>query len=57
MAKKISFLSMANASQPVNQYLCVALMSVVCLWTVVYYLNKTADIVNDTFASVGEYAD
>ena len=48
---------MRNAQQPVNQYLCVALMSVMCLWTVVYYLTKSSDIINTSFANAGMYSE
>lgn len=49
--------------QPVNQWLGIAIISVMCFWTVMYYVVHTADSVgagfvtldNDTIRSAAEH--
>jgi hypothetical protein len=56
MAKSISFFSPTQARRPINQYLCIILISVMCLWTVVYYLTHSIDIINESLANVNSYS-
>jgi len=37
--------------QSINQWLCIALLGLICFWTVLYYLtNKANDIGNNIIA-------
>ena len=37
--------------QNVNQWLCIALMGLMCFWTVLYYLGHKAQSIGDSVAS------
>ncbi len=52
MAKTSAFFSPDQARRPINQYLCIALISVMCVWTVVYYLRSSSEIISQSFANV-----
>ena len=57
MSQKVSFLSLAEMRQPVNQWLCVAFMGVLCFWTLLYYFVQKAQAVGKNFntADVSQY--
>ena len=40
MSKNVSFFSLSEAKQPVNQWLCIAFLSVWCFWIVLYYMTE-----------------
>ncbi len=54
MAKQISFFSLSEMKQPVNQWLCIALISLLCFWTVLYYFTQTAQAIGENYADVGQ---
>jgi hypothetical protein len=48
---KTSFFSLAALKQPVNQWLCIAFISLLCFWTVLYYSTEKARIIGGDYAS------
>jgi hypothetical protein len=46
--KQINFFSVSELKQPVNQYLCIAFLSVWCFWIVLYYFTQKTEAVADT---------
>jgi hypothetical protein len=53
MMERRSFFSLADLKQPVNQWLCIAFISLLCFWTVLYYFTQKAAIIADNY--VGAY--
>ena len=45
-----SFFSLAEMKQPVNQWLCIAFLGLLCFWTVLYYFTESAQAVGENFA-------
>ncbi len=39
--------------QSVNQWLCIALLALMCFWTVLYYVTAQAQAIGENFVSVG----
>ncbi len=37
--------------QEVNQWLCIALISLMCFWTVIYYIANTAQDIGNGFVA------
>ena len=56
MNAKQPFFSL-DLRQPVNQYLGIALISVMCFWVVIYYFANKTQIIGENFAqaSQGKY--
>ena len=44
---------MSEAKQPVNQWLCIAFISLCCFWTVLYYVTQKAEAIGDSFVDRG----
>ncbi len=40
--------------QNVNQWLCIALISLMCFWVVLYYLSNKALLIGNAIATNGE---
>lgn len=40
----------AFLKQKVNQWLCIALLGLMCFWTVLYYLTNKAQAISDNYA-------
>jgi hypothetical protein len=38
--------------QRINQWLCIALLALMCFWTVLYYITAQAQAIGENFASV-----
>ncbi len=41
----------AFLKQQVNQYLCLALLALMCFWTVLYYLTDKAQALGDSIVA------
>lgn len=41
-----------DLKQPVNQWLCIALMGVMCFWVVIYYFVNQTEAVGNAFVQV-----
>ncbi len=39
--------------QRVNQWLCIALLALMCFWTVLYYITVQAQEIGNNFANAG----
>ncbi len=52
MNNKPSFFSMANAKQPVNSWLCIAFISLLCFWVVLYYFTAKAEEIGENFSII-----
>jgi hypothetical protein len=46
-----------DLKQPVNQWLGIALVSVMCFWVVVYYLANRTVIIGDNFVQASTLRD
>jgi hypothetical protein len=46
-----SFFSLASMKQPVNQWLCIAFLSLWCFWIVLYYATEHARIIGAEYVS------
>ncbi|MFA6554263.1 MAG: hypothetical protein WCS89_02025 [Candidatus Paceibacterota bacterium] len=46
-----NFFSMSEARQPVNQWLCIAFISLFCFWVVLYYFTEKAYILGESYVS------
>ncbi len=46
---KNSFFSLAEMKQPVNQWLCIAFISLLCFWTLLYYFTQKAEAIGKNF--------
>jgi len=48
----------AFLKQKVNQWLCIALIGLMCFWTVLYYFtHKTIDIADNIISDRASYLD
>jgi hypothetical protein len=47
---KPKFFSLAEMKQPVNQWLCVAFLGLLCFWTVLIYASSKAYSIADAFS-------
>lgn len=48
-----NFLNTASARMPVNTYLCLAFLCLLCFWTVLYYVTERAKILGESYAYTG----
>ena len=48
---KESFFSLAEMKQPVNQWICIAFMGVLCVWVVIYYLNNRIQAIGENYST------
>lgn len=46
---KKKFFSLAELKQPVNQWLCIAFLGVLCFWTLLYYASQKALSIGQVF--------
>lgn len=46
---KESFFSLAAIKEPVNQWICIAFMGVLCFWVVIYYLNNRIQTIGENY--------
>ena len=49
--RKPSFFSLGELKQPVNQWLCIAFMGVLCFWVVLYYMTERAAIIAESYTA------
>ena len=49
MPQKVPFLSLAELKQPVNQWLCIAFVGVLCFWTLLYYFTQKVQAIGESF--------
>ena len=54
MKQKESFFSLAELKQPVNQWICVAFLCVLCFWVVLYYFTQETQAIGAGFAAAVE---
>jgi len=45
-----TFWSFGSLKQPVNQWLCIGLVGLMCFWTVLYYVTQKAQIIGEQFS-------
>lgn len=55
MPEHNSFFSLAELRQPVNQWICVAFLGVLCFWFVLYLLTNDALAVADSYANLANF--
>jgi hypothetical protein len=48
--KKPSFFSIAELKQPVNQWICIAFVGVLCFWVVLYYFTEKTKIIAEGYS-------
>jgi hypothetical protein len=48
-----SFLSSASARMPVNTYLVLTFLCLLCFWTVLYFVTERAKILAESYAYTG----
>jgi hypothetical protein len=46
-----SFFSLREMKQPVNQWLCIAFISLLCFWTLLYYFTQNVEAVGDNYVA------
>jgi hypothetical protein len=51
MNKAEPFFSLAELRQPVNQWLCIIFLGLLCFWTLVYYFTNKAEAVSDRYVN------
>jgi hypothetical protein len=51
MNTKVSFFSLAEMKQPVNQWLCIAFLGIWCFWIVFYYTTQKAQLIGENFTA------
>ncbi len=49
--KTVSFFSLDEMRQPVNQWLCIIFLGLLCFWTLVYYFTNKAEAVRDRYVT------
>jgi len=49
------FFSLSALKQPVNQWLCIAFISLLCFWTVLYYFTNKAQAIGETYLAAYQY--
>jgi len=47
---KPKFFSLAEMKQPVNQWLCIAFLGLLCFWVVLFYATSKAYGIADVFS-------
>lgn len=45
------FFSLAEINQPVNQWLAIAFIGLICFWTVLTYVTDKAQAISDNFSA------
>lgn len=46
------FFSLAEIKQPVNQWICITFLAVLCFWVVLYYAVEKANDIGKSFAEL-----
>lgn len=54
MYRRKSFFSNTEASQPVNQWLCIAFISLVCFWVVLIYVVDKTEAYGQNYVDIRE---
>jgi hypothetical protein len=49
---KNNFFSLAELKQPVNQWICIAFIGVLCFWVVLYYTTEQAKSIGGFYDDV-----
>ncbi len=52
MATPPPFFSIQGMKEPINQWLGIALIGLMCTWTLIYYLGHKAEALAETFVPV-----
>lgn len=45
------FFSLSELNQPVNQWLCIAFLGLICFWTVLTYVTEKAQAISDNYVA------
>lgn len=52
---KNSFFSLSEIKQPVNQWICIAFLGIWCVWLVIYFASKKAEVFTNAYAANAQF--